>query len=35
MSDEELEKLKKEAIKKQENLEEKVNQDIKEKYYLK
>jgi len=35
MSDKELEKLKKEAIKKQEKLEEKVNQDIKEKYYLK
>ena len=35
MSDKELEKLKEQAIKKQEKLEEKVNQDIKEKYYLK
>lgn len=35
MSDKELEKLKEQAIKKQGKLEEKVNQDIKEKYYLK
>ena len=35
MNDKELEGLKKQAIKKQEKLEEKVNEEIKDKYYVK